>query len=280
MSQVNERINVAKALASNIRNFAAGLSPEQLAAPSACSDWQVIDVVSHLIGGAERQLQSMRRGRAGDSGPPEGFVRLETTELSTTNAQRDIERRERLGNGVLDAFDQSHEELYQELDALGPDGWQTLCWHIRRGAMPAAEYVDLRIQELAIHDWDIRSAFDPEAGLSPDSLPALLDMSSSWLGMCFRPGPGLDESIVYRFELSGVPSGATADLVITVAGDRFDFSPGASADSVVSVSCAATDYLLLTYGRRSAAEGVASGKLRVEGDGSLLDRFEEWFKGV
>ena len=280
MSVIDERVNVAKTLASSIRSFAGRLPPEELAAPSACSDWQVVDVISHLAGGAERQTQSMQRGRAGESGPPEGFVRLETSQLSATNAQRDIERRERLGDGILDAFDQAYEELSQELAGFGPNDWQTLCWHLRRGAMPAAEYVDLRIQELAIHDWDIRSAFNPQAGLDTGSLPALLDMSPRWLGMYFRPGPGLGHDIVYRFELSEAPSGSTSNLVVTVVGDGSDFAFESAANPSLTVSCATTDYLLFTYGRTGAAEALASGKLKVEGDASLLHRFEEWFKGV
>lgn len=282
---VTDRVAVARSLTSSLRDFVSGLSADQLARASACSEWQVIDVVSHLVGGAERQLASVQRGRAGQSGPPEGFVPLGNDELSATNAQRDIERRQQLEGGILDAFDSGYAELYEELDQFGPDDWSTPCWHLRRGAMPAADYVDLRIQELAIHDWDIRSAFDPDASINPQSLPALLDMSPAWLGMCFRPSARLEPSVVFRFDLAAdgmreVPEDLRQSPVVTVDGDRFDFSRGGAASAGLVAACNVTEYLLFTYGRRTAAEALASGRLSAEGDTALLDRFGAWFRSL
>jgi hypothetical protein len=53
-----------------------------------------------------------------------------------------------------------------------PTDWETLCWRARRGTMPAREYVELRIQNLAIHNWDIRAAFEPAPRLAPESMPS------------------------------------------------------------------------------------------------------------
>jgi uncharacterized protein (TIGR03083 family) len=278
MPEIADRIAVAEGLAARIRSYVDGLDAQQLAGPSACAEWQVVDVFSHLIGGAERQTESMRRGRAGDAGPLAGFVPMPSAELSAVNARRDIDRRERLGGDILGAYDSAYEELHRELAGFGPDDWDTPCWHLRRGAMPAAEYVDLRIQELAIHDWDMRSALEPEATIADDSLAALFDMSPKWLGMCFRPGPRLESNVVYRFDIG---SDQSRSFVVTVEGDRFDFSKetGSEAPSLV-VSCEASEYLLFTYGRRNAAEGLRSGKLKAAGDITLLERFEEWFRGL
>jgi hypothetical protein len=83
---------------------------------------------------------------------PVPATKLEFAALSASNAQRDIAMRERLGDALLDAFVTQYDQLGQLLAQFGPVDWETLCWHARRGAMPAREYVDLRIQELAIHD--------------------------------------------------------------------------------------------------------------------------------
>ena len=90
-SEIEHRVAVAKRLAANIRKYLGELTPAQWELPSACAEWQVQDVVSHLIGGAERQAESMERGRGGDSNPPAGFVPPEPAALSTINAQRDID---------------------------------------------------------------------------------------------------------------------------------------------------------------------------------------------
>ena len=277
MTEIEQRVAVAKGLAANIREYLGKLTPEQWELPSACAEWQVRDVVSHLIGGAERQAESMERGRGGDPNPPAGFVPPEPAALSAANAQRDIDRRGQLAGRFLEAFDASYEKLHREFDEFAKTSWDTLCWHVRRGAMTAASYVELRIQELAIHDWDIRSAFQPNAGLDPGCVPVLLDMSPTWLGMCFRPSDRLPDPLVYGFDVGPEPS---RQYRMSVTGDAFEMNPGPAPDAGLSLSATAEQYLLFTYGRLTAAEGMASGKLTVRGEAAHLDRFEVWFKGL
>ncbi|MEE8466623.1 MAG: maleylpyruvate isomerase family mycothiol-dependent enzyme [Dehalococcoidia bacterium] len=273
-TEIEHRVAVAKRLAANIREHLGKLTPEHWDLPSACAEWQVQDVVSHLIGGAERQAESMERGRGGDSDPPAGFVPPEPAALSATNAQRDIDRRDQLAGHFLESFDASYEKLHREFDEFSKGSWNTLAWHVRRGAMTGAAYVELRIQELAIHDWDIRSAFQEDAGLDPDCVPVLLDMSPRWLGMCFRPSAQLPKPVVYRFDVgSGI-------YRMTVTGDSFQMDPGETPQADLSLSATGEQYLLFTYGRLTAADGVASGKLTALGDVAHLDQFEVWFKGL
>ncbi len=273
MSEIDERVQTAKAVADSILEFLGGLSGEQMARQSACDAWQVRDVASHLIGGAERQLGSMRRGRDGESGPPEGFQPVDNTTASATNADRDIQRREQLGDGLVSSFDAGYAALAEEMDRFAADGgWDTLCWHMRRGAMPASEYIDLRIQELVVHDWDMRTAVEDGPALDPRGIPALMDASPKWLGMSFRPGPKLDAPVTFRFDTGG------QTLAVTVAGDSFELTEGGAPD--LTLSSEPSDYLLFIYGRLTGEQGLASGKLTAEGDTSLLPRFEAWFKGV
>ena len=277
MQDIVDRVTLVARLSTRLHEFLVSLPPHELRRPSACDLWEVRDVLGHLIGGAERQIDSVRRGLQGDASPPPGFVPMDAATLSSTNAQRDIERRERLGDQLLPNFAARYQELGELLGGLAPEDWAASCWHPRRGVMTAGEYVDLRIQELAIHDWDIRSAFEPEAGLDPDSLPVLLDIAPAWLRMTFRPGTKLDKPVVFRFDLKGA---AARRHDVVVQGNDFQVVPPGRARADVSLSCDGASYLLYVYGRLSAGGGAASGKLAVKGDASLLRRFEEWFKGL
>ena len=174
----------------------------------------------------------------------------------------------------LESFDASYEKLHQQFDQYGGDSWETLAWHVRRGAMTAAAYVELRIQELAIHDYDIRSAFQHDASLHSGCVPVLLDMTDRWLSMCFRPSDRLPRPVAYRFDV-----GSEIYRMI-VPGDQFVMEHGEAPQADVSLSASEENYLLFTYGRLSAADGVASGKLVALGDLGYLDRFEAWFKGL
>ena len=86
--------------------------------------------------------------------------------------------------------------------------------------MTGAAYVELRIQELAIHDWDIRSATETIPSLYPDSVPILLDMTPRWLGMCFRSSAKLPKAVVYGFNVD------SQNYRLTVTGDGFDMISG------------------------------------------------------
>jgi len=274
MTEIEHRVGVAKRLAANIREYLGGLTSEQWELPSACAEWQVRDVVSHLIGGAERQAESMARGRRGDSNPPAGFVPPQPAALSATNAQRDIDRRNQLNGHFLESFDASYEKLHAEFDGFSEGSWDTLCWHVRRGAMTAESYVELRIQELAIHDWDIRYALESAPGLDPDSVPVLVDMSPRWLRMCFRPSTRLASPVVYWFDVG------SEQYRMSVTGDEFEMVPGEGPQADLTLSATAEQYLLFTYGRLTGAEGIESGRLAVLGERSHMDQFEVWFKGL
>ena len=65
--------------------------------------------------------------------------------------------------------------------------------------------MDLRIQELVIHDWDIRAAIDPAAILDLEGARTLLPVAQTWLAMTFRPGAKLEAAVTYRFDVTGQP---------------------------------------------------------------------------
>lgn len=278
MGAMGTQIELVKTLAGSIRDGAAGLTPAQLALPSACADWQVHDVISHLIGGAERQTDSMRRGRAGDAGPPPGFAPMDSAAMSAVNAQRDIQRRQQLGAGLLAAFDAAYAALHAELDAWGADDWQTPCWHLRRGAISAADYLELRIQELAIHDWDLRHGLESHPQLHPESIATLLAAAPKWLRMCFRPGAKLPAPEVYEFDLA--PPYESGGIIVRVTGDGFDLPSAAAAPERWTICGEAAAFLLFSYGRINGGEALAANEFAVSGDAAPLDRFQEWFRGV
>ena len=61
MPDLKARVALTRKLARGLQEFLSGLSPEDLSRPSACAEWEIQDVVSHLAGGAERQIDSINR---------------------------------------------------------------------------------------------------------------------------------------------------------------------------------------------------------------------------
>ena len=133
-----------------------------------------------------------------------------------------------------------------------------------------------------LHGWDIRSRLAPDASLSPESLPALLELiatsrTSGFLGWAFRPGPRLAAPVRYRFEVTGpVPS----RMDIVVEGDQAHIAEAADTSASVTFHCDTETYLLLMYGRLSLEAASAVSHLRVEGEQASVAAFGQWFKGA
>jgi hypothetical protein len=68
--------------------------------------------------------------------------------------------RQRLGSRLLDTFEATDGQLHALLAGLTPSDRQRPCYH-GGSIVPAANFIDLRLNELTVHDWDIRSSLEP-----------------------------------------------------------------------------------------------------------------------
>lgn len=305
---IRQEIAVIGALARGLYQFLASLDEAGLTRQSACAAWTVRDVAGHLTNRAERQIASMTRARQGDASPPPGFTPPSGNRaMSAANADADIAYARGLGNDLLPAFEQQYRALHALLDSFAGAEWHRPCWHPRRGTMTAREYVSQRIQELAIHDWDIRSAFDPSAALHPDAVPVLLGMSAHWLRAAYHPGddpPDGTKQIRFRMpaaaadlnvsitpagaEVTPVPHRTPKEAINALAegnlaeGNLIDIeqTDGELADVDLLVETDPNTYLLLAYGRLDISHRALYGtRLWLAGELPLLERFARWMQG-
>ena len=287
------KIALIRRLANEIYSRLAAAPADALNVPSACSEWDVGTVVAHLTGGAMRQRDSMLRGRDGHSGPPEGSVESTTPDqVQQRNALSNRQFRESLGDYLLERFRDVYTSLDEVLQAW--TDWTIGCWHHRRGTMPASSYLDLRIQELVIHDWDMRSQGVGAAALDAEGAVALLPESQMWHELCFRPTAPLPQPIVYRFDVGNGAPGASLQHDIVVSGDHFSVEASNGRVADVVISCGVETYLLCLYGRADWVSAAQAGRLFVAFhsddrldpdkqnmfDHNYLQRFHEWFGGL
>ena len=279
---IRNEVDVIRELADGLHEFLVGKSDADLGRQSACDAWTVRDVAGHLTNRAERQIASMTRGRAGDSGAPDGFsAPSDNMAMSAANADADVAYTQSMGDTLLSTFEQRYQELSALLDTFSGEEWHSPCWHPRRGTMTAREYVSQRIQELAVHDWDMRSAFDPNAGLYPDAEPVLLGMVPHWLRTAYNPSQEPpDGTVRYRFDLSDAPA---LDVVVNPDGVEVGSDLHTGQDTIDAVvSSDANTFLLLAYGRLQLDVALVSGRIRLGGGGetaALLHRFTRWMAG-
>jgi hypothetical protein len=217
---------------------------------------------------------NISRGVRGDSSPPEGFPPAGEGDVAArmeANAHRSIALRESLGETLLPTFGARCDSLNRLLAGLGPHDWDDLCYH-PLATISVRTYIDLRITELAVHEWDIRSRLETSAHLSAECLPAVMDLIPVLVvGRLFQPGSWLSTPVRYRFELTGTVPG-WHDIV--VEGGKARMEPAGTAPANVTFRCDAETFPLLVYGRTTLARAVADGRIAVEGDRKLAAQFE------
>ena len=278
------KVELIKRLSGDIHRRLSEWPAETLNGPSACSEWDVGTVAAHLAGGAVRQREALLRGLAGEGGPPEGESEMPTADqVQQANAVNNAEMRREWGDALLDNF----QQWYQELDDTLRDwtDWSIGCWHRRRGTISASSYLDLRIQELVIHDWDMRSGGTGEGELDAHGAVALLPGSEMWYQLCFRPTAPLTTPVAYRFEVRG-DGGASLSHDVVVTGDTFSIEPCApDRRPDLTVRCDAGTYLLCLYNRVDWNTAKRAGRVRVSQTADTiahvaLRNLGRWFGGL
>jgi uncharacterized protein (TIGR03083 family) len=148
------------------------LTQTQLIGPSGASEWSVAQVLSHLGSGSEIALASYRSTLDGTAAPgPE----INQGVWDRWNAMSPEEQ----ASGFVD----SDAKLVTTLEALTPEQRQNL--QFKLGFLPqpldVATIAGMRLNEVALHSWDVRVAVDPTAALSEATAEVLVQQFSGSL---------------------------------------------------------------------------------------------------
>jgi uncharacterized protein (TIGR03083 family) len=251
---------------------------------SACSAWQIRDVVAHLVGVAKFYTDNISRGLQGDAGPPPGRPpagSLTAAGAAAGVARRATAEREALGDQLLTTFETTNTRLCQLLADLQPDEQIKPCYH-PGGVTLAHQFADLRLKELALHEWDIRSQLEPDARLAPASYAAILRLleqaiASGSLRWGFSAGKPLAAPLRYRF-LVAEPVSYQLDIVVT--GDTAQQEATGDSRADVTLHCDTETFILLLCGRLPIDAAMQAERITTEGEQTLVADLAQWFKGI
>jgi len=279
MVTTTDRVKLIQDQSQRLEEYLGALSPEALSQPSACEEWTVADVVGHLTWAAEGFADAIFRGIQGDLSPrpPEGFP-TEGSPVSRAQyiGQSAIDHRKKLGGELISTFKASGGRLNQLLASLSPEDLQKNC-NFMTNERPVEAMLTTRVQELAIHDWDIRANLDSAPHLYAESLPVLLERVPTFVAWAFRAGSRLSAPLRYRFKLTGAFPG---EHDVVVEGDRARVEAAGAAPINGAFRAEAETFVLLMCGRLSIDAAVGGGRLTAEGDQGLAAEFGRWFGGA
>lgn len=153
-SLADRTVTALRATHDELLSVLSGLSDEALLAPSGASEWSVARVLSHLGSGGEIGLAGLRATLAGEPAPEQ--------ELNESVWDRwdALSPREQ-----ADGFRTHETALLEAFEALTPEQRSDVV--IELGflpfPLPLAAVLGMRLNELALHAWDVKVAVDPAA---------------------------------------------------------------------------------------------------------------------
>lgn len=207
---------------------------EDLARGSAASEWDIAQVLSHLGSGAEIMRSRVLTALEVEPSPDADFNQ------SVWDRWNAMPRREQ-----ADGFLSLNENFTSLLESLDADQRESL--RIDLGFLPApldvAGFARMRLSELTLHSWDIRTAFDPQAALDTAAVPELLERADN-LGWISQPAALDGQYAVLRVATSDPATEFTLHLNDPLS---LDFGPGGEVDGTLSLPAEA--WLRLISGR-------------------------------
>lgn len=240
------------------------LSAAELNGPSAASEWTVAQVLSHLGSGAEIHLPAVEAAVTGDDRRGPDFNQGVWDRWNAMTAQQQA-----------DGFLQSNRVLVSSYEKL--DDQQRSDLRVDLGFLPepvdVATAAAFRLNEFALHSWDVRVVQDPKAAVAPEAVENLLDVSSYMFGWISKPVLGRRVRVAVR------TTGPERQLRLDIAPDAVRLTDvtgtdGTGADATVTLP--AESWLRLVAGRLAADHTPAD--VQVSGDVSL-DELRRVFPG-
>lgn len=133
----------------------ANVSPDELGAPTPCSEWTVADLIEHVVGGNERVGQ----WAGADEPPPARPDSLIEAHLaSATSAQQVFAR----------------------------PGGMTAMFELPIGTLPGSVVIGMRSTDVLTHAWDLAAATGQSTDLDPELSAYLLSAARERLRPDFR----------------------------------------------------------------------------------------------
>jgi uncharacterized protein (TIGR03083 family) len=199
---MTEQLEVLQASVSHLASVVGGLPPAQLTAPAYPTNWTVADVLSHLGSGAVISRRRFEDGTARKETPSD-FAKSVWAEWDAKSAEAKAADFLVADAAFIDLlWSSTDDDRARFRSALGP---MTLDF---------AGFVGMRLNEHALHSWDVEVAFEPGAALAPASTEVVVD----------------NLQLIAQFVAK--PAGAPRRVTVLTTGPRRGFTLDIGADAV------------------------------------------------
>ena len=243
--------------------FTLAAVPETWKAKTACPEWEVRDIVGHIVDTTETYFDGFdaaRRNTEADSAY--GLVGMAKRAEEQGKSFRDSPQKE-----MVDRLRTDFDKMMGIFEGLTTDDWTGLMVpHFYMGPVPAFYYPAFQLMDYGVHSWDIREGTGREHGLHSDVADLLTPfMFGIWAGT-MRAAENVEPFKIGVRILSGPNSG---DNRISVSQDGMAYESGDVSDLPAVIEFDPGSFVLTAFGRFNGGT--------VRGDKKLADRFLSMF---
>jgi uncharacterized protein (TIGR03083 family) len=212
----------------------AGMTPDQITAPAYPAEWSIAQVLSHLGSGAEIMALAFDAGLAGAQ-PPGREANPAIWDRWNAKAPADQVR-----DGI-----ESDRQLVARFASLDAHQRAGLRFGSFVGEVDADRLARLRLNEHAVHTWDVAVALDPSATIGPEAVGFVVDALGMIAGFTGKAN-GL--STVVRVTTTDPHRVFTLAVAAPVT-----LEPGADPTAPAELTLPAEAFVRLVYGRLDPA---------------------------
>ena len=243
------------------RMFAMAEKPGAWEAPTACEDWQVRDIIGHIVDTTEGYFKAFETARAGGTADARGLPVMHELAGAGGKAFRDHSQAEMMGRVRNDL-----DKMMGILEPLTEEEWGGLLVpHVYMGPVPAFVYAGGQLMDYGVHSWDIREGIGRAHALSADAADLLAPFMFIIWQSTVRASADLSPFTV-GITVSGRNAGT---FRVSVSQEGMAYEPGDVSDLPTVIDFDAGSLVLTAFGR------INGGNIR--GDQGLGERFLNLF---
>jgi uncharacterized protein (TIGR03083 family) len=235
------------------------LDAAQLRAQAYPSEWTIADVLSHIGSGAVIMKRRVDDGLAGRA-TPDDFAPSVWDEWNTKTDRAKVDDAEVADRALMARFDAAtNDERKHARFSMGPL------------ELTFDDLVSFRLNEHALHVWDVAVALEPATVVSPDSVSLVVDNVELIARYTAKPTGSVRRVAVRTTEPA---RRFTVDLGAESVGFAATAPDAAEGRDSVDLELPAEALIRLIYGRLDPAHTPP-----FEGDAALLDELRRAYPG-
>lgn len=243
------------------RMFAMAEQPGAWEAPTACENWEVRDVIGHLVDTTEGYFKAFETARSGGTSQPFGLFGMHERAGEQGRSFRNIPQVEMMGRIRKDL-----DTMTGILEPLTAEEWTSMIVpHFYMGPVPAFIYGAGQLMDYGVHSWDIRQGTGQAHALSAD----VADLLAPFMFIIWQNTirPDADKS---PFSVGITVSGRNAGSYrVDVSEEGMAYEQADVSDLPAVIDFDAGSLVLTTFGRCNTGT--------IRGDMGVAERFLNLF---